>query len=296
VLDARVGSTVADEVAAAVVLLPAQPQPLRLHGRDVDDEADDDGDEPQDPRGGEHPGPHPVAHWPRLPPVADVAGLHAYADHEQHLGEPEADPARGCSTTTQTHEHVITLPFRNQPPSGSILFDEMKLCSDQVRGDCLLPCEEEEAASLPGERGGGGRDARVVLRDGEARGRGLGGRDGDQHVGVLREHGDGEQDEGADGVGERGAAAAAVEAHVQLVPAAAHAHEVVGDLGARPLGGEAEDEGDEAADDGERDERDGGLAARPRGAALVRLAQGQVVVGHRRRHRHGRRRRRRVHG
>jgi len=37
----------------------------------------------------------------------------------------------------------------------------------------------------------------------------------------------------------------------------------VGDLGARPLGGEAEDEGDEAADDGERDERDRGLGEMP---------------------------------
>lgn len=247
VLDARVGSAVADEVAAAVVLLPAQA--LRLHGRDVDHEADDDGDEPQDPRGREHPRPHPVAHWPRLPPVADVAGLDADPDHEQHLGEPEADP-----------------------------------------------CEEEEAAGLPGERGGGRRDARVVLRDGEAGGGGVRHCDGDEHVGVLGEHGDGEQDEGADGVGERGAAAAVVEAHVQLVLAAAHAHQVVRHLGARALGGEAEDEGDEAADDGERDEGDGDLAAGPRGTALLRLAEGQVVVGHRRRHRHRRRRRRRVHG
>ena len=92
VLDAGVWSDGADEVTAAtVVVLPTQP--LRLHGCDVDQEADDDGDEPQDPRGGEHPGPHPVAHWPRLAPVADVAGLDADADHEQHLCEPEADPA-----------------------------------------------------------------------------------------------------------------------------------------------------------------------------------------------------------
>uniref|UniRef100_A0A0A9EEZ3 Uncharacterized protein n=1 Tax=Arundo donax TaxID=35708 RepID=A0A0A9EEZ3_ARUDO len=92
------------------------------------------------------------------------------------------------------------------------------------------PCEEEEAAGLPGERGGGGRHARVVLGDGEADGRGLRGRDGDQHVGVLGEHRDGEQEERADGVRERRAAAAVVEAHVHLVLAAADAHQVVGHL------------------------------------------------------------------
>lgn len=67
----------------------------------------------------------------------------------------------------------------------------------------------------------------MVLCDGEAGGGGLRGGDGDQHVGVLREHGDGEEDEGADGVREREAAAAVVDAHVHLVLAAAHAHEVV---------------------------------------------------------------------
>lgn len=106
-LDARVGSAVADEVAAAVVLLPAQA--LGLHGRDVDHEADDDGDEPQDPRGREHARPHPVAHWPRLAPVADVARLDADADHEQHLGEPEADPAR---VFDDTGTRACQLPFR----------------------------------------------------------------------------------------------------------------------------------------------------------------------------------------
>jgi hypothetical protein len=95
VRDARVRSAVAaDEVpAGAVVLLPLQ-FPC-LHCRDVDDEADDDGDEAQDPRRCEHPWAHPVAHgvWP--PPVAEVPGLDADADHEQHLREPEADPTYG---------------------------------------------------------------------------------------------------------------------------------------------------------------------------------------------------------
>lgn len=107
VLGARVGSAVADEVTAAdaVVVLVA-PQALRLHGRDVDDEADDDGDEPQDPRRREHPRAHPVAHGPRLPPVAHVAGLHGDADHEHHLGEPEADPAMRGDTNRESISHA----------------------------------------------------------------------------------------------------------------------------------------------------------------------------------------------
>jgi hypothetical protein len=56
--------------------------------------------------------------------------------------------------------------------------------------------------------------------------------------------------------------------------------EVTTCLRARAFGGEAEDERDEAAHDGELDEGDGDLAAGPRGAALLRLAEGQVVVGH----------------
>ena len=98
VLRARMGSAVAHEVAAAAVVVLLSPQALRLHGRDVAHEADDDGDEPQDARCREHPRAHPVAHGPRLPPVAHVAGLHGDADHEHHLGEPEANPARGGHT------------------------------------------------------------------------------------------------------------------------------------------------------------------------------------------------------
>ena len=55
-------------------------------------------------------------------------------------------------------------------------------------------------------------------------------------------------------------------------------------LGARALGGEAEDEADEAAEDGERDEADGDLAAGAPRPALLRLAEGQVVVRHGRPH------------
>jgi hypothetical protein len=77
------------KVAAAVL----RSQLLRLHCGDVHDEADDDRDEPQYPRRREQPRAHPVAHLARLPPVADVAGLHPDADHEQHLREPEANPA-----------------------------------------------------------------------------------------------------------------------------------------------------------------------------------------------------------
>jgi hypothetical protein len=92
----------------------------------------------------------------------------------------------------------------------------------------LLPCEKEEAACLPGEPGDGGRHPRVVLRDGESgRGRRLGGGHGHQHVPVLGEHGNGEQQERADGVGERRAAAAAVHADVHLLRVAASGHHVV---------------------------------------------------------------------
>jgi hypothetical protein len=90
VLNARVRSAVADVVTAGAVVVPLQFP--RLHCRDVDDEADDHGDEAQDPSCGEHPRPHPVAHRSRPPPVAEVPGLHADADHEQHLREAEADP------------------------------------------------------------------------------------------------------------------------------------------------------------------------------------------------------------